>query len=154
MKFSLSKNNFVAIQSKPQQNVGCYACQKVFKAAEVKDFIVELNQQKTAICPHCDADALILIMKLADRAKFNHLVKELDEVAQWKNGTLVANDDVELLTKNINHSRQVSSTITYALTKIRSSGPDQRRSLLKVEVSRVEKMFFQKDANAPKLSIY
>ena len=104
MKFSLSKNNFAAIQSHPQHNVGCYACRNIFEATKVKDFIVELNQQKTALCPHCSADALILILKLADRAKFNHLVQELDEVAQCKSGTLVANDDVELLTKNIKHN--------------------------------------------------
>jgi hypothetical protein len=135
MKFSLSKNNFAAIQSNPKHNVGCYACRKIFEATKVKDFIVELNQQKTAICPHCQADALILILKLADRAEFNHLVQELDEVAQFKIGTIVANDDVELLIKNIKHNDQVSSKITYVLTKARNSAVNQRRSLLKVEIS-------------------
>jgi hypothetical protein len=154
MKFSLSKNNFAAIQSNPEKNVGCYVCTKGFKAADVKDFVVELNHQKTALCPHCGADALILIMKLADQAKFNHLVKELDEVARLKNGTLVANDDVEFLTKNIKHTRQVSTTITYILTKARALEANQRRSLLKVEVFCEEKKLFQQDANSPKLSIF
>lgn len=37
----------------------CFCCQKVYRATEVYDFIVEPSLKETALCPHCGVDAVI-----------------------------------------------------------------------------------------------
>jgi hypothetical protein len=137
--FSLSKNNFAAIQSNPSCKVACYTCAQSCKASDVTEFIVERNQKKTALCPVCRTDSLVLIIRLADQIKFNRLMKNLDEVAQSDDMVIVANDDVEEITRNKRVHRNLTATIKYACTKFRSEKIENRRSqLLKIEISRTE----------------
>ncbi len=137
--FSLSKNNFAAIQSNPNCKVACYTCTESCKASDVTEFIVERNQKKTALCPVCRTDSLVLIIRLADQIKFNRLMKNLDEVAQSDDAEIVANDDVEEITKEKKVNRNLTATIKYSFTKVRSEKIENRRSrLLKIEVSRTE----------------
>lgn len=41
---------------KMSTNAGCYHCCKTFLASEVKSYT---DQEKTALCPFCDIDAVI-----------------------------------------------------------------------------------------------
>ena len=137
--FSLSKNNFAAIQSNPSCKVACYTCAQSSNTSDVTEFIVERNQKKTALCPVCRTDSLVLIIRLADQIKFNRLMKNLDEVAQSDDALIVANDDVEEITKEKKVNRNLTATIKYSFTKVRSEKIENRRSrLLKIEVSRTE----------------
>ncbi len=97
-----SKNNFSVIQSKLIYKVACYNCAQSSQASDVKEFIVERNQKKTALCPVCRTDSLVLMLRLADQIKFNRLMKNLDKVAQSDDAVIVANDDVLLMLKRSN----------------------------------------------------
>lgn len=41
------------------EKCSCYYCLRVFDTKEVKLFVPERTGKATAICPHCDIDALI-----------------------------------------------------------------------------------------------
>jgi hypothetical protein len=141
--FSLSKNNFAAIQSKPNCKVACYTCAQSSKASEVTEFIVEHNQKKTALCPICRTDSLVLMLRLADQIKFNRLMRNLDDLDQSNDVVLVANDDVEEITRSKKVGRNLTATIKYSFSKLRSEKiENRRRQLLKIEVSRTETRAF------------
>jgi uncharacterized protein CbrC (UPF0167 family) len=48
-------NNKIIIKNEAE--CGCFYCQKLFFGYEITEYIVE---EKTALCPHCCADAVLI----------------------------------------------------------------------------------------------
>lgn len=44
---------------KKNQKCGCFYCTRIFDSAEINDWIIERNMQKTAVCPYCEIDSVI-----------------------------------------------------------------------------------------------
>lgn len=39
---------------------GCFSCEHMFKAKDIKETIPELNNRRTILCPKCEIDAVIV----------------------------------------------------------------------------------------------
>lgn len=51
-------SNYEAL--KRSEKCGCFHCGKVFDPCEIEGFITETDGSKTALCPHCGIDAVIV----------------------------------------------------------------------------------------------
>ena len=52
-----SRNNSSILDN--NQLCGCFYCIKTFTANKIKDWIIEPDDSKTAICPYCGIDSVI-----------------------------------------------------------------------------------------------
>ena len=44
---------------RPDSLCGCFYCKQQFKGADIKEYIMEAFGAKTALCPHCNIDAVL-----------------------------------------------------------------------------------------------
>lgn len=53
----MSMGNWEKKESSKQ--AGCFFCGGIYPAVNVRDYVDEFDDQKTAICPYCDTDAVL-----------------------------------------------------------------------------------------------